>query len=190
MGVRGRQWFWLYSDLSWSWMKPEHVLYAGTSIAYSRDELEIVEQIRSSLDTPLIYRPHPRRADGWTLRPAEALLTAEQVSKSHVLVTAFSTMIVEAALCGRPSVVIGFGRTAQGNGTLFDHSHYEHMAEILAKPGVSIAKSPKVAKGAIQFYLENLEPDPYLRAWALGIASVSEDPRLQMIRAVRWAAGR
>jgi hypothetical protein len=57
------------------------------------------------------------------------------------LVTAFSTMIVEAALLGKPSLVIGFGDDQTGSGRLMQHANYEHSLDILDMPGITLCRS-------------------------------------------------
>lgn len=57
------------------------------------------------------------------------------------VVTAFSTMIVEAALLGKPSLVVGFGMDVARAGGLIQHAEYEHSLTLLATPGIVLCGS-------------------------------------------------
>ena len=192
IAIAGPPWFWPYTTMSKR--QGDLVVYAGTSVAYSADEADHVAAIQTWLQRPsdpaLRYRLHPRRGTGWSLQQRDAVNTADEVSRACLLVTAFSTMIIEAALCGRPSAIIAFGRSTDGRFGLKEHTEYAHMARVLSKPGVFVCRDLGMLRSAVQVFSRQPHPDPEMRSWALRVAAVSEDPRAQMVRAVRWAARR
>ena len=117
------------------------------------------------------WRPHPRRPpgqikapEGVTLDPAwleqaakgggyaldeAALLQGwRALSQAAVLVSAWSTMIVEMALLGRPSVIIGYGEGVPAFG------EWQHMKPVLGWPGVSVAKSPDDLRRLVRWALD------------------------------------
>ncbi len=107
------------------------VLFAGTSAPY--DELAVLKRLdqavhtQGGVETRIIYRPHPR---AWPRRAAENIdvralasvvldAAADQTRApgEHFLdlmaavdgiVSPFSTMILEGALCGKPSLCVSF----------------------------------------------------------------------------------
>ncbi len=108
------------------------LLFAGTGAPY--DELTILRRLdtvlgrKNGVETRIIYRPHPR---AWARRRAEHFdvntlasvivdLPAQDAPTpfEHYLdlmaaidgiVSPFSTMILEGALCGKPSLCVSFG---------------------------------------------------------------------------------
>jgi hypothetical protein len=66
------------------------------------------------------------------------------------VVTAFSTMIIEAALLGRPSLVVGFGVNDRTPARLVEHSGYEHMQDVLRTPGVTLCRSAEDLLGGVK----------------------------------------
>lgn len=123
------------------------------------------------------YRPHPRRAyrDVLALRDLPYVYVDDQVIRqkttgaasystrledllhyrslleaSEGLITAFSTMIIEAALLGKPSLVVGFGRSDGTSARLIEHSEYEHSLEVLRTPGVTLCGSMEELKQGVQ----------------------------------------
>lgn len=137
------------------------ILVAGSTVAYWRDEEETVRRLvewADSLDVHVWYRPHPvtkarsglvdgprltidRRGGGWTPDPGLITHYRALLTRSVALVTAFSTMIVEAALFGVPSLVIGFGGSTIGHGGVLEHARYAHMTEVLRWPGVVLCRT-------------------------------------------------
>ena len=108
-------------------------------------------------------------------------------------------MILEAALCGIPSVCLAFGRSLEGGGAfgsseaapagLAHLSEYEHMAAILGQYGVVTARSLRATCDALESFATQPMDGSRLRTWALKIADVNDDPRVRMIEVVKWAAG-
>ena len=115
----------------------EIVLVAGTTVNFWADELEMIAFLRR-VPFPIVHRSHPRAGGNWSW---EAMLTLrDQLDSAMCVVTAFSTVSIEAALMGKPSLLVGFGASAHG-GSVLDHSVYEHMAELLQWPGIILCKS-------------------------------------------------
>lgn len=107
------------------------LLFAGTSVPY--DEVSVLQRINSFLksnyihDIYIIYRPHPR---GWVRKTKATVLPADMqfvkidqlesknsVSQDHYIkllsavdgiISPFSTMILEGALCGKNVLCISF----------------------------------------------------------------------------------
>jgi hypothetical protein len=119
-------------------------------------------------DCVVWYRPHPRRAgrdvtaigalpgvhvddqavrqkregaSSYSTRPEDLAHYRNLMEASEVVVAAFSTMILEAALLGKPSLVVGFDLDAGAPARLFQHAEYEHSVELLATPGVTLCRS-------------------------------------------------
>jgi hypothetical protein len=119
-------------------------------------------------DCVIWYRPHPRRpprdlpdvrslphvvmddqarrqkAEGissYSMRPEDLRHYRSLMDAVDGVVTAFSTMIVEAALRGKPSLVIGFGVDHTNTGRLIQHAEYEHSLHLLSTPGVVLCRS-------------------------------------------------
>lgn len=128
-------------------------------------------------DCVIWYRPHPRRAyrdvvplrdlpgvyvddqvihqktegaASYSTRPEDLLHYRSLMEASEGLITAFSTMIIEAAMMGKPSLVVGFGRSDGTRARLIEHSEYEHSLEVLATPGVTLCGSMDDLKQGIQ----------------------------------------
>ena len=118
-------------------------------------------------DCVVWYRPHPRRplrelpdvaalphvvmddqmhrqkAEGvssYSMRPEDLRHYRSLMDAVDGVVTAFSTMIVEAALRGKPSLVIGFGVDQANAGRLIQHAEYEHSFHLLSTPGVVLCR--------------------------------------------------
>ena len=128
-------------------------------------------------DCVIWYRPHPRRpraevpdvrglpgvvmddqmarhkdegASAYSARRADLVHYRSLLEAADGLVTAFSTMIVEAALLGKPSLVIGFGDDQTGRGRLIQHANYEHSLDILRTPGVTLCRTLDALKREVQ----------------------------------------
>jgi hypothetical protein len=116
------------------------------------------------------YRPHPRRSyrdvtellglpgvhvDDQTLRQkaeGRSSYSTERDDLAHYrglmdacdgVITAFSTMIIEAALMGKPSLVVAFGLGDEGPHRLLQHAEYEHMRDVISTPGVTLCRNPE-----------------------------------------------
>jgi hypothetical protein len=119
-------------------------------------------------DCVIWYRPHPRRrgrdvsalgalpgvyvddqvlrqkregASSYSTRPDDLGHYRDLMEASEAVVAAFSTMILEAALLGKPSLVVGFDLDPRAPARLFRHAEYEHSVELLATPGVTLCRS-------------------------------------------------
>ena len=87
------------------------VLVAGTSVSYWADELQLVDFLRLRVNG-LHYRPHPRRGGSWSWSAMKDLRL--HLDAAICVVAAFSTIAIEAALMGKPSLLVGFGKSAHG----------------------------------------------------------------------------
>jgi hypothetical protein len=149
----------LFAGTTVTYWEDEPRLLRALSAAIEQGELK---------DCVVWYRPHPRRPLGEVtdVTALPHVVLDDQVARQKIegassysarrddlrhyrglmnavdgVVTAFSTMIVEAALLGKPSLVIGFGVDVAGAGRLIQHAEYEHVAEVLATPGVTLCRS-------------------------------------------------
>ena len=191
-----------------------YVLFAGTTVNYAPDEVAIVAGLARALadgpdtrDVRIVYRPHPRArtADiiplamtsgvvmdprwrgNWSLNPADIPHIKMLAQGALCTVSAFSTVVLESALCGTPSILIGFGDSAHGTGKALDHSQYPHMAEMIGKPGIWLASDMKRLADYVRASTGHQKVDGgALRKWALEIAAVDTDPRDNIIA---WMKG-
>ena len=170
-------------------------------------------------DCVVWYRPHPRRAsrDVEALGALPAVYVDDQVRRQKTtgvssystrpedlghyrslleacdgVVAAFSTMILEAALLGRPSLVVAFGAGDGTAGRLFQHSEYEHSIELLATPGVAMCRSLEELKQGIQHIIAGdlAALEPALRRRAGEIArNLDGQGRARIVAALERLAG-
>ena len=145
------------------------VLVAGTSVNYWEDELEIVTFLRQRVNG-IVHRPHPRRGGGWTWPAMEEL--RGQLDAAVCVVAAFSTVVIEAALMGKPSFLVGFGPSAHGPAMADYHYQLEHMAEVVSWPGVHLCRSKEELLTGLEGILnKGIRPDAAeLRRRALEVA--------------------
>ena len=164
----------------------------GTSIHYLRDEDLMVEQMRAAMpDRVIVHSQHPRRRGGY----CEIDFIKRNMDAAVCLAAAFSTTVIEAALCGRPSVLVGFGAGAQGEAMaafghqatgLLDHMKYEHMAEVIRFPGVRVARSLHELCAIIRSMANGDAPDSpqALRAAAMTVAYAEPGIRERIVGAI------
>ena len=125
-------------------------------------------------DCVIWYRPHPRRTArdmrefvglpgvhvddvlvaqkergiGYSILREDLAHYRSLVDACDGVVTAFSTMIIEAALMGKPSLVVAFGLGDHTPERLLQHAEYEHMRDVVSTPGVSLVRSlPELLEG-------------------------------------------
>ena len=204
----------LFAGTTVTYWEDEPRLLRALSTAIEQGELK---------DCVIWYRPHPRRplaevADVVGLphvvlddqvercrregRPVYST-RAEDLPHYRALmnavdgvVTAFSTMIVEAALLGKPSLVIAFGVDAANVGRLMQHAAYEHSAELLATPGVTLCHDLETLEREIHRILggDHVAVADTLRAHARAIARNADggarDRIVAALEAVAAGAGR
>lgn len=188
------------------------IMVAGTSVHYWNNEREIVEAMaRDALLHGkwwiVRYRPHPSRLKeslAWTARFPSIVLDAKigynlgadfqehicgALGAASGLVAAFSTLIVEAALLGRPSVIPAFATSAHGIGGVIAHAELDHMREVVSWPGVHLRKTLPGLLGAVKLAVSGRLPhDPAeLRRRALGVARVG-GAQERILRAVEECA--
>lgn len=158
----------LFAGTTISYWEDEPLQLRALSEAVASGELK---------DCVIWYRPHPRRAyrdvvplrdlpgvyvddqvirqkttgaASYSTRPEDLVHYRSLLEASEGLITAFSTMIIEAALMGKPSLVVGFGRSDGTRARLIEHSEYEHSLEVLATPGVTLCRSLEDLKQGVQ----------------------------------------
>ena len=125
--------FWPYE----SGVEPlgDKILVAGTSLHYWQQEKEFVAALEKQFPGRVLHRQHPRTSQsGWAM---DVESPKRDLQRSAVVVAAFSTIVIEAALMGRPSILVAFGTGEQGR--TVDHLAYDHMAEIARWPFVFTA---------------------------------------------------
>ena len=113
------------------------VLVAGTTLHFWSQEREIVVILSREFPGEVVHRPHPRRGGSWQWSAMMEL--KNQLTQARCVVAAFSTVVIEAALLGCPTILVGFGNGEQGQA--LNHWSYEHMAGIASWPLIRIAKS-------------------------------------------------
>ena len=140
------------------------VLVAGTTIAYWQDERQVVEALARDGERAgyaVHYRPHPRQrrehaafvgelgnatldgewleqsanGGGFSPRPADLGHLRGVLDRCFCVVASFSTVSVEAALLGVPTLMVGFGVDIPG------HADWEHISPILTWPGVALCET-------------------------------------------------
>lgn len=134
------------------------VLVAGTTQAYwsgERDLVRLLGQAREDgrIKAQIVYRPHPVQREtlwarelpgvtpdpccspGWRWQAADFAHLAWLLRHATCVVSGWSTLVLEAALLGTPSVLIGFdGAAALGD--------WPHIEPLKAWPGIAVAKDP------------------------------------------------
>ena len=193
------------------WPKGRQVLIAGTSVHFFRDERQIVEQLaREAQMGPwtVVYRPHPSRLTedrswvgqlplveldsrlGYDLAAGFQEHIADRVAASACVVAAFSTLIIEAALIGRPSVIPAFAQSAHGPGGVLTHKLYDHMQSVVEWPGVFLCRTLPGLIGTVRKAVAGrLDFDPgELRRRALRVAMADGHAQERIVEAVRRVA--
>jgi CDP-glycerol:poly(glycerophosphate) glycerophosphotransferase len=149
----------LFAGTTVTYMADEPLQLRRLSELITRDELG---------NAIVWYRPHPRRSardinelqglpgvyvDDQIVRhkagggPAYSITREDLahyrglIDAADGIVTAFSTMIIEAALMGKPSLVVGFGLADGTADRVLQHAEYEHMRDVISTPGVTLVKN-------------------------------------------------
>jgi hypothetical protein len=155
------------------------LLFAGTSAPY--DELAVLKRLNDHLarsgreDVSILYRPHPR---AWKRRLLESVDTRSLsrvllddasadagTSESHYLnlmaavdgiVSPFSTMILEGALCGRPAFCIGFG-DGVNRWDFAEANHSEHIAILSGRSWMTPCADAELLETKFEEFLAGFE---------------------------------
>lgn len=155
------------------------LLFAGTSTPY--DEVAVLARLSNFLiqsrlnDIRIIYRPHPRAwkrivREATDPRHLPGVLVDEPdaprtVSGDHVtalmhaidaIVSPFSTMILEAALCGRPAFCVGFA-DGVNSWDFAEALNNEHIAILRGRSWLSICKDSDRLEGQFAEFLASLD---------------------------------
>lgn len=153
----------------------------------------------------VVYRPHPSRLKedlswvgnlplveldsrlGYDLSPGFQEHIADRLAASVCVVAAFSTLIVEAALLGRPSIIPAFAQSAHGPGGVLTHANYQHMAEVVSWPGVFLCRTLSGLIGKVRKAVAGtLEYDPgELRRRALQVALADGQAQERIVETVK-----
>lgn len=192
--------------------QPLPILVAGTSLNYWADEHQMLADLGRALGTHqrVIYRPHPRGSWGWHLRdvmppgvtldpqveraqgterlgysldPADLAYYPLLLSSVQCVVAAFSTLVVEAAIQGRPSCLVGWGKSRHGDGGILVHSRYEHMQHVVEWPGVALCSDLETLLRAIAFHADGIGLGLPERAREVAVTEQSWDRIEQAIHA-------
>jgi hypothetical protein len=158
-GIDPRHRVLLFAGTTVTYMADEPLQIRALSDLVARGELA---------DCAIWYRPHPRRSardvgelaslpgvyvDDQVLRHQGRGRPAYSVARDDLahyrglmdacegVITAFSTMIIEAALMGKPSLVVGFGLADGTPDGVLQHAEYEHMRDVLSTPGVVLCRT-------------------------------------------------
>ena len=161
------------------------VLVAGTTVNYWADELSMVKMLQSHF-TNIVHRPHPRRGGEWSW--AAMLGLRQQLDASVCVVAAFSTVVIETALMGKPSMLVGFGQSAQGPAMAEYHMQLEHMAEVTSWPGVVFCKTEQELVGWIRAALNGAFADKTetLRHRAQEVARSDGHAQERILEVLEW----
>ena len=161
------------------------VLVAGTTVNYWADELTMVGMLTRHFDH-IVHRPHPRRGGDWSW--AAMLALRSQLDAAICVVAAFSTVVIETALMGKPSMLIGFGQSAHGPAMAEYHMNLEHMAEVTSWSGVEFCKNEEELVGSIRAALNgaftNRADD--LRRRAQEVARSDGHAQERILEALEW----
>ena len=176
------------------------ILIAGTSLSYWSDEHRMVHRIADwaqERGLRVWYRPHPRHAKRNGPWPDHRAVTVDTsgldappahyrrlLEAATCVVTAFSTMVIEAALMGKPSLIVAFGASTGGtefwvsdqgvhsaSGRLVDHAGFEHMADVIGQPGVRVCRSEAELFDGLEKHTQHpMTISDVTQAWAARIA--------------------
>lgn len=155
--------FWPYE----SGVEPlgDQILVAGTSLHYWAEEQAFVTELERHFPGRVLHRPHPRSVGVWDQNVEGP---ARDLRRAGIIVAAFSTIVIEAALMGRPSILVAFGTGEQGR--TVDHLAYDHMAEVAKWPHVAVARSMDELAKYVAAFDGNKVPLRSARSRALRIA--------------------
>lgn len=160
--------------------KPE-VYVVGSSLQYWADGESVrlmLEAAQDDLGVTIAFSPHPRRSgETWDWTGPEM---AERLRRSLCLVSAWSTLAVEAALCGRPTLFVAYGQGVPRFG------QWPHMQPILDWPDVRICRSPEELLQGIRDLVSGAwVPDrPMLRWGALMQARADGNARERIVKVI------
>ena len=194
------------------------VLVAGTSVNYWSDEWRILEalgQAGLTHDFRVLFRPHPRGAWGWHLRdvmppgvsrdpqierwiaqgrrgwsldPADLAYYPHLMASVCAVVAAFSSMVIEAALLRKPSLLVAFGESRHGPGGAGMHVNYQHIAEVAAWPGVTVCRTLSEILDGVLRSVEHPGTNHVLQVKAQEVARVGGAQDRMLMEIERWMA--
>ena len=137
--------------------QPKRTVYlAGSSVQYFQSVAEVkamLEDAQGDLGVTIDFSPHPRRSgETWDWTNPEI---AQRLRDALCLVCAWSTLAIEAALCGTPTLFVAYGQGVPRFG------QWPHMREILQWPDVRICRSAEELRQGIRDLVSGAwRPDP------------------------------
>ena len=160
------------------------VLVAGTSLNYWEDEAGVVERLRRAFPgVEIAHRPHPRRVGSWD-RDVWAVRRA--LEPAACIVAAFSTVVIEGALLGRPAILVGFSQGPQGR--VLEHANYTHMAEVAEWVGLTVLTEHDLHEVLLHILVTHDPDSPdRLRAAAMHIAHCAPGIQERIAEAIEAA---
>jgi hypothetical protein len=116
---------------------------------------------------PAMVIDEPARSPDFTevhLDPAADRHLADSIFHSDVVITWASTMIIDAAVFGKPIVLVGFDAAPRPYAkSIRQYYDYDHQRRIIEMGGVRLTGSPEELSRVVRAYLENPELDRPLR---------------------------
>ena len=111
-----------------------------------------------------------------------------QLDAAICVVAAFSTVVIEAALMGKPAFLVGFGPSAHGPAMADYHFQLEHMAEVASWPGVHLCRSKEELLTGLEGILnKGIRPDAAeLRRRAQEVARSDGHAQERILEALEW----
>ena len=187
------------------------VLVAGTTQAYWAGERDLVRLLGQAADdgrikAQIVYRPHPVRrpeslgwpegtawpvsgvvldpgwSPGWQWSTQDFEHLAWLLRHASCVVSGWSTLVLEAALLGTPSVLVGF----EGAAALGDWPHIEPLK---TWPGITVAKDSAEVLRRIDEALHCPAPAGSLAVHAQDIARFDGRARERICEAIEAAVG-
>lgn len=126
----------------------------------NNDQLESYKKIKGIYIDDQFLSQRNRGGSGYSLRGHDLNHYKFLLNSTSVVVSAFSTMVIEAALHGKPSVLISFSMDQSRTTAVSDYSKYSHLKEILKWSHVVRSTSMEDLVKNVCFYLEK-DPKEY-----------------------------
>lgn len=98
----------------------------------------------------------------WDMKTAQTAHLVNSIYHADVVVTAGSTMMIEAALLQKPVITVAFDGLSKERywfSVARFYDHMTHIMEILKTGGVKVVRNMDELAGAVNFYMENPDFD-------------------------------
>ena len=113
-------------------LPPSYIWYRAHPRTRVRAEQEGISSIPHVVVDPGVGEEDSLPQGNWSVHPMDAVQRANALNASDVLVSAFSTIIIEAALLGKPSVIVGFSDSdGPARPTIFPNLDFGHVKYLL-----------------------------------------------------------